>query len=520
MERALDLAKAGRGRVLIFVVAYRAERHVVATFQRIPRELFNDEAVHILCIDDASSDETSSVLSDWVRANDIHNVTVLRNPVNQGYGGNQKLGYRLALEWGFDFVILLHGDGQYAPELLPKFIEVWRETDSDVVLGSRMQSLRQARAGGMPIYKLIGNRILTVAQNRLAGLRLSEWHTGYRGYSTRFLRKVPFEINTNDFHFDTEILLQATYVDAKITEFPIPTHYGDEVCHVPGVRYARHVIAESFRFKLHRMGMLCSLKYRDLAPINYASKTQMRYTSHSMALREVAKAKPQTVLDIGCGPGFVAQECQKLGAKVTGLDIHEPLPGMMSEFHRFDLQQQHLPVDAFAYDVVLLLDIIEHLENPEQFLLNLRNQSQKLTGEAQSPLLILSTPNIAFAAVRLNLLLGRFNYGQRGILDITHKRLFTRHALIQSLRDCGYEIQKVRGVPVPVEAVMPTRLGRLMAAGAALLAWIWPTMFAFQWLVTCRPRPGVNHLLAVTERRVLSSLPIPQVQVPEPASVR
>ena len=135
-------------------------------------------------IDDAGGDATAEVLQRWVDARGIHNVSVFRNPVNQGYGGNQKLGYRQALEGGFDFTILLHGDGQYAPELLPKFIEVWERTGADVVLGSRMGSLRSARAGGMPLYKMAGNRILTVIQNYLTGLRLSEYHTGFRAYSS------------------------------------------------------------------------------------------------------------------------------------------------------------------------------------------------------------------------------------------------------------------------------------------------------------------------------------------------
>ena len=123
--------------------------------------MLRDPRVRILCIDDASSDATSERASDWAVRNNADNIVVLKNPVNQGYGGNQKLGYRLAVDLGFDFAILLHGDGQYAPELLGEFIDTWKTTQADVVLGSRMQSWKSARAGGMPLYKALGNRTLT-----------------------------------------------------------------------------------------------------------------------------------------------------------------------------------------------------------------------------------------------------------------------------------------------------------------------------------------------------------------------
>jgi glycosyltransferase involved in cell wall biosynthesis len=490
----------GAGKVLVFIVAYHAERHIHRVLDRIPGQLWDDPAVHVLLIDDASKDTTIQKAAEWARDRGVSNITLLRNPVNQGYGGNQKLGYRIAVEAGFDFVILLHGDGQYAPELLPNFIDLWRRRGADVVLGSRMQDVKDARAGGMPWYKVFGNRFLTTFQNRLTGRKLSEYHTGYRGYSTAFLKSVPFETNTNDFHFDTEILLQAFHVGAKVAEFPIPTHYGDEVCHVDGVKYAKDVIRSTLQFKLHQLGMLCTLKYRNLAPQRYRDKTGALYSSHTMALQIVKAKKPETLLDIGCGPGHVARECQKAGARVTGLDFHPPEDGTMTEFHRLNLDQHRLPVDAFDYDMVLLLDVIEHLADPEQFLLDLRNQSIATEAVRRPPTVVISTPNIAFAAIRLNLLLGRFSYAERGILDITHKRLFTRASLKRMLRDCGYVVEKIQGVAVPFEVVVGGSLGRLLGHIAAALVAVWPTMFAFQFLVTCRPLPGIKQILQQSER--------------------
>lgn len=161
-----------------------------------------------------------------------------------------------------------------------------------------------------------------------------------------------------------------------------------------------------------------------------------------------------------------------------------------------------MPVDPFGYDAVLLLDVIEHIADPESFLVDLRNQSKSLTALRKPPLLILSTPNIAFAGMRLNLLLGRFSYAERGILDITHKRLFTKSSLVRMLRDCGYRVERVRPVAVPFQAVVGGRTGKFLGTIAGAMASIWPRMFGFQFLVECRPLPGVRQVLSQSERHL------------------
>ena len=495
------------GRVLVFIVAYHAERHLASVLERIPRQLINDPTIAILVVDDGSGDAGAAIAAVWADSHDATNVSVLRNPVNQGYGGNQKIGYRLAVEAGFDFVILLHGDGQYAPELLPQFIDTWRRTGADVVLGSRMTNIASARKGRMPLYKIAGNRALTVFQNAATGQQLSEYHTGYRAYATNFLRRVPFELNTNEFHFDTEILLQAFHVRARIEEFAIPTHYGDEISRVNGLRYAKAVVGATLRFRMHQLGMLCDLRYRRLDTGRYEEKTYMSYSSHALALREVARVKPARLLDIGCGPGFIARRCQAMGVEVTGLDSSPPLPGMMSHFRLTNLETDPTPPDAMGFDMVLLLDVIEHLAEPEEFLLNLRNRSESSPVHRDAPVFVISTPNVAFAGIRLNLLLGRFNYAERGILDITHKRLFTRKSLAAALEQCGYHVTRMAASAVPFEAVMHGGMGRALGKLSEIAARVWPSMFAFQFVVVCTPRPGVTQLIRRSEQlRLLDPL--------------
>ncbi|MBI4860568.1 MAG: methyltransferase domain-containing protein [Candidatus Riflebacteria bacterium] len=357
----------------------------------------------------------------------------------------------------------------------------------------------------MPFYKLVGNRVLTWLQNRLTGRSLSEYHTGFRGYSRRFLERVRFEVNTNDFHFDTEVLLQAFTVNAAVVEFPIPTHYGEEICHVNGLAYAWRALRATLQYRLHQVGMFCSLKYRNSESTRYSDKSQALYSSHAIALALVGELEPGTLLDIGCGPGHIARLIRNTGVRVTGIDLEAPPEGQLDEFHRCDLAREDLPVDPFRFDSVLMLDVIEHLEDVEGFLLKLRNRSAAALEDLRSTTIILSTPNVAFVTVRVMLALGRFNYADRGILDVSHKRLFTQSALLRMLDDCGYEVERLIPVGVPFERVVGGALGRLLGLVSTALARVWSGLFAFQFMVVCRARPSVRQLLKDSETLSSSS---------------
>src|SRR6202453_3769280 len=239
-------------RILIFIVAYNAEKTIESVLDRIPAELRRRE-VEVLIIYDSSKDATFETgLKREDRISDFR-ITILRTPENQGYGGNQKLGYRYAIDHGFDLVALVHGDGQYAPEKLPVLLEPFFTENADAVFGSRMINKQDALKGGMPLYKWVGNQVLTVFQNRMLGSKLSEFHSGYRLYSTKALARLPFERNSNDFHFDTDIIVQLHFAGLRIVEIPIPTFYGDEICHVNGMLYAMHCAWEALKHAvLHR----------------------------------------------------------------------------------------------------------------------------------------------------------------------------------------------------------------------------------------------------------------------------
>lgn len=241
----------GRPKIGIFIIAYNAVNHLIKTINRIPPDLY-EQVDEIFVIDDCSTDNSYYAALGHKHHNKIEKLTVHRNEKNQGYGGNQKVGYQYAIDRGHDIVALVHGDGQYAPEALPLLLEPLIKGEADMVFGSRMSNRFDALKGGMPLYKFVGNRVLTYLQNKLSGLSLSEYHSGYRLYSTHALRKIPFESFTNTWHFDTQIILAMAERKMRIAERPIPTYYGDEICHVNGIPYAMHCLMTSYRYYRNR----------------------------------------------------------------------------------------------------------------------------------------------------------------------------------------------------------------------------------------------------------------------------
>jgi len=238
-------------KVGLLVVAYEASTTLEAVLHRIPNEVRSALSVILIC-DDASTDDTFQVGMRMKQARPDLPLEVIRRPVNLGYGGNQKAGYHWMIDHGVDVVVLLHGDGQYAPEFLPQMLQPIVSGQADVVFGSRMLERGAALRGGMPKYKFVGNKILTFLQNRLAGVQLSEWHSGYRAYSVHSLAGVGFELNADYYDFDTQIILQMIATRQRIVEIPIPTFYGDELSRVNGIRYAWRILRHTLQWKLSR----------------------------------------------------------------------------------------------------------------------------------------------------------------------------------------------------------------------------------------------------------------------------
>jgi glycosyltransferase involved in cell wall biosynthesis len=478
-------------KVLIFIPAYHVESTLEKVLNRIPAAIYNYN-YEILIIDDKSSDHTFDRATAYKsRHKEIH-LTLLCNPENQGYGGNQKLGYRYAIENDFDAVVLLHGDGQYPPEVLEKLILPVLDEKFDAVFGTRMAKGLKPVSSGMPLYKYAGNRILSSMQNRILGMRLSEFHSGYRVYAVKTLKQIPFELNTNGFHFNTEMVIQLKLNESRISEIPIPTCYNDEKCYVNGFVYAWNVIKAALKAKFQQMNISYHRQF-DISKPGHGYPPKFDFlSSHTMAINEVTPGAH--VLDIGCGAGHIGRELEKRRCQVTGVDIAtEEEENSLQKFSKIDLNREAIPFPPDSFDFILILDVLEHLDPPAQF-----NLLEKIRAGSKSkkPVILITVPNIAFLFIRWQLLMGKFNYGKQGILDMTHRYLFTFKSIRRFLKQAGYKIEKTKGIPPPYPLVIGNNVvSRFLLRINAWLIWLIPGLFSYQIFVKATPLSTAKQLL-------------------------
>jgi glycosyltransferase involved in cell wall biosynthesis len=233
-------------RVVVVLPAYNAARTLRQTHEELPHEIVD----HVILVDDASQDETTTLARRL-------GITTFVHPRNRGYGGNQKTCYREALAVGADVVIMVHPDYQYTPALVTAMASMVAKGIYDTVLGSRLLG-RGAIKGGMPRYKYVANRVLTLVENIALQRKLSEYHTGYRAFSRQVLETLPLEENSDDFVFDNEMLAQIVAFGFEIGEVSCPTRYFGEASSIPfrrAVKYGMGVLGVCVKYRLHRWGL-------------------------------------------------------------------------------------------------------------------------------------------------------------------------------------------------------------------------------------------------------------------------
>lgn len=481
-------------KVALFIIAYNAEKHIGKTLRRIPqwcRPLFTE----IYVIDDSSQDDTFSRAIQTGTSLDWHNFSVMQTPQNQGYGGNQKIGYTYAIENKYDIVILLHGDGQYPPEYLPHIVAGYAHSEADAVFGSRMLVRYDALDGGMPLYKWIGNQVLTGIENFILGAHLSEFHSGYRSYRVSALKKIPFQLNSNDFHFDTDIIIQLLLKKNTIIEIPMPTHYGDEECRVNGMKYAWNCFKSAIKSRLHQAGVFFQPNFEipDNDTRNYSLKTS-KTSLHAYIINLLWK-KNERVADIGANDGLLSQKIAEKGCNVTAVDMNIPehIPGIKTIKANLDENFEEALLEGGTFDKVLALDVIEHLHSPE---ISTEKLHQILRPNG---ILLASTANIGYIIMRLTHLLGWFNYGKKGILDRTHHRLFTIGSFRRLLQGAGFRVIKIAGFGPPIlDAFGYSWFWNIIDRVCWLAAKLYPRMFAFNFLIIARKTLSVEEITVIT----------------------
>jgi len=239
-------------KVVVVLPAYNA----ASTLEKTVRDIPSGSADEIILVDDASSDDTFAIAQKL-------GLRAVRHEKNLGYGANQKTCYKLALEAGADIVVMIHPDYQYDPRVAPFLAGLIRQDICDVVLGNRIRTRREALSGGMPMYKYIANRGLTIVENFITGQNLGEWHSGLRAYSRKVLETIRWEDNSDDFVFDTQFLVQAASAGFRLGDIPVSAKYFEEASSINfrrSTQYGLSSVALLGRYILHHAGMIkCAL---------------------------------------------------------------------------------------------------------------------------------------------------------------------------------------------------------------------------------------------------------------------
>jgi glycosyltransferase involved in cell wall biosynthesis len=250
---------ARKPKVIVVMPAYNAERTVEKTFRDIPPGSVDE----VLLVDDASRDRTAETAERL-------GIRVIRHGKNRGYGGNQKTCYDQALADGADIVVMVHPDYQYDPRVIPFAVGFIRTGICDIVVGSRIRTRRETLEGGMPVYKYISNRFLTILENVVLGQNLGDFHSGFRAYGRRVLETIPYRENSDDFIFDTELLAQAVVLGFRIGDIPIPTRYAADASSINfrrSLKYGVQTVGVMGKYLLHRLGLFHAGIFRRKKPV-------------------------------------------------------------------------------------------------------------------------------------------------------------------------------------------------------------------------------------------------------------
>jgi len=332
---------------------------------------------------------------------------------------------------------------------------------------------------------------------------LSEWHSGYRSYSVDILKAIPFQANSNGFDFDSEIIIQWLGSGHKIIEVPIPTYYGDEICRVNGIDYAKKCLKNAAQFRLMQAELFYDPKF-DFNKVKSSSdyiysRKESKTTLHAY-IRGLNIPISSRIMDFGGGDGrSIAKDFVMKGNQITVADQFDGVVDINIDKIKVNLDSVWLDSKAEKFDVVFALDVIEHLKEPELGLVSIK----AMMGE--NGVLYASTGNVAFLPVRLMLLMGYFNYGRRGILDKTHTRLFTKSSFSRLLRQANFEIKSVHGFGPPIADLIgkKSKVLRALDAISFRLAQWFPSLFAYQILIVAEKRTELVDLVDKTAQNLM-----------------
>jgi len=462
-------------RIGLFVFGWQDADTLRKSLASIP-EALDDCLAEVVLVPGGPSEKEVPGLRDLAAGRRLE-LRVHRMPRDTGYGGARKSAFEYALLRRFDFVVTMSGDGLHPPARLPNLLHVALAEPGSLVLATRRMHHGQQ---DVRVPHLLAHTGATFLQNRLLGLSLGDYHSGFRVYSASTLRDIPYQLNADDRSFDMQAVIQHRALGAPIHPVSMPPSWKEYPSSPRGLLHVLRFTGTALDYRLHQLHLTRRGRYFVDPDVHYTLK-RSRTGSH-MQIVEAIRPGSQ-VLDLGCSQGLLARPLRKNDVRVTGVDVEPPrrLAEGMEEFFERDLEQPlELPTGR-VFDYVVCSDVIEHLRNRTELLQSVRRY---LKPEGR---LLISTPNVALWFYRLSLLVGRFEYGPRGVLDETHVHLYTRSTFRRAVEKAGFRVLRERATALPFEVVFEStgrsRLVRGLAGAYHLLARLWPELFAYQMLL-------------------------------------
>lgn len=453
------------------------------TLSRIPAELGDWFEEVVVMLDRPRSTAGDSFSSaDTLQHETRFELRFHRPPRDSGFGAVRKAAFEYARRKRFDQIIVMRGDTTHPPEMLPQLIQLALADPARFVLATPSARPSSSR-------RRVSRRIGTFVRNRILGMRLRNDHTSFRLYPGDALARVPFQLDADDALFDFEIILQLRALGIPILEVsfdeagddeglgPVEEAQGDATGSLPGELRA---CAAAIGYRLHQIHITRDGRYLIDHGIHYTLK-HSHASSHAQIVSAIARGS--RVLDLGCSNGLLARPLREKNVRVTGVDAGpgERLSQDLEDYFQRDLDLPlELPYER-VFDYVVCADVIEHLQNRAQLL---RGARRYLKPDGR---LIISTPNIALWFYRLSLLIGRFEYGPRGVLDETHVHLYTGATFRREIEKAGFTVLEQRVTSLPFEIVFEStgrsRFVRGLESGYHFLARLWPSLFAYQHIL-------------------------------------